>query len=260
MDNSLPDGDFAFPVCRACLTRGPLDPYTVIACGRRNDVTTSSAGRRSRRCCDRAWRALLEPARLRGVSRRPTAGRRSSWRGSMSARRRARHHDAAPERHRCPRARSSSSALEPQVVMLTPLEHGSACDDAVQGRGAGFVLKDPGGRGTSPRAIQAGSRAAVSTVGRASSRPCGCLPRRRGEDREPADLRERQVAQLVAEGQVDQAGRRACSRSPQNRRVSPAARHEEVERPRTVRRPAVRYAIREGLITPCTRVFSRLHL
>ena len=44
MDNSLPDDDFPFPVCRACLTRGRVDPYTVIACVRRNDVTTSSAG------------------------------------------------------------------------------------------------------------------------------------------------------------------------------------------------------------------------
>src|SRR5256885_10018070 len=38
----------------ARLTPGQVDPYTVIACVRRNDVTTRSAGRRSRRAATRS--------------------------------------------------------------------------------------------------------------------------------------------------------------------------------------------------------------
>src|SRR5205807_8881812 len=56
--------------CRilARLTPGQVDPYTVIACVRRNDVTTRSAGRRSRRAA--TGRACpTRAARLRGRSR-----------------------------------------------------------------------------------------------------------------------------------------------------------------------------------------------
>src|SRR6266511_6176688 len=185
-DNSLPDVYFPFPVTPARLTPGRVAPYRGARDPRRNDVATCCAGRRSHRAAARRAR----PARAgrprgggRGV-RRQGGGRAGA--AARAGRRGARHHDAAPERHRC-RAPDRRGVPRNSGRDVDGPRAGTPGDGGGPRGRAGVRAQDPGGRGPRPGDPAGVARRVLRGGGRLPSRG-GCLPRRRGGGPGPVDL------------------------------------------------------------------------
>ena len=141
---------------------------------------------------------------------------------------------------------------ETQVVMLTALEQDRLVTDAVRAGVRGFVLKTQAGEDLA-QAIQQVSRGGFY-VGA-------------GVSQAVVDACRAAAAGRAARGrrQVDQGGGRAARDQPQDRRVSPLARDEEVEcprrrRPRPLRHPGrPDHALTPGLLPRGARVSPDSH-
>src|SRR5213592_3227523 len=134
-----------------------------------------------------------------------------------------------------------------QVVMLTALEQERLVTDAVQAGVRGFVLKTQAGEDLA-QAIQQVSRGGFYVGAGVSQAVVDACRAAAVEDRSRLTSRERQVAQLVAEGKSTKQVAALLAITPKT---------AEFHRARVMKKlnvhdvaGLVRYAIREGLITP----------
>src|SRR5260370_2469709 len=153
MGNSLPDGDFAFPVFPARLTRRRVDPYRVIAC-MEGQLSLRVVLADDDVVLRQGVRALLERHGFEVVAEA------SDGRTAVQL---ARQHEPdvavldimMPLLNGIDAARQIVEACPgTQVVMLTALEQERLVTDAVQAGGRGVVPKNPAGPGLPPAAPQ----------------------------------------------------------------------------------------------------------
>src|SRR3989454_10809492 len=136
---------------------------------------------------------------------------------------------------------------ETQVVMLTALEQDRLVTDAVRAGVRGFVLKTQAGEDLA-QAIQQVSRGGFYVGAGVSQAVVDACRAAAAEDRSRLTSRERPGAQLVAEGKSAKQVAALRAVPPKTPEVPPARRMKKLN----VHDVAglVRYAIREGLITP----------